>query len=135
MNTELKIESELVKMKPAGQNEKFSIELQEILKECMGQADLLKELVRLFKRNILEFIGSVKVNLENEDVEKIGFASHKIKSSLRMMRINGLLQLAEQIDSICKNDKDLKHIKFLYNQFVDEYPGVEEALDAELKKL
>lgn len=135
MNTELKIESKLTKMKPAGQNDELSFDLEEILEECMGQVELLGELVRLFKKNILEFIGNVKVNLENEDVEKIGFASHKIKSSLRMMRIGGLLRIAEQMDSICKTDKDLKHLKFLYNQFVDEYPAVEVVLDSELNKL
>ncbi len=135
MNTELRIESDLVRMKPKEQNEQLGIKLDEILEECMGQVDLLNELVRLFKKNILEFIGNVKVGLENEDVEKIGFASHKIKSSLRMMRISSLFLIAKQMDAIAKGDKDLKYLNFLYEQFVTEYPKIEEALDAQIMKL
>ncbi|RNC90070.1 MAG: Hpt domain-containing protein [Allomuricauda sp.] len=135
MNTELKIESDLVSNTIDEQREQLGLQLHEILKECMGQVDLLTELIRLFKKNMLEFIGNVRVNIENEDVEKIGFASHKIKSSLRMMNIDSLLQIAIQIETVCKGDKDLKYINFLYNQFVDEYPAIEAALDTELSKL
>jgi HPt (histidine-containing phosphotransfer) domain-containing protein len=131
MSTELKIKSASLSL----HNNSLETGLQQVLAECLGQVDLLHELVRMSKRNILEFIGNVKVNMENEDVEKIQIASYKIKPALRMMHLDSLLQISEQIEIACNTDKDLKHIKFLYNQFIDEYPEVEKALDSQIKKL
>lgn len=108
--------------------------LKDLLEECMGQVDLLKELVRLFKENILEFIGHTKIGLQNEDIKGIGFASHKIKSGLRMLKIDGLLLIVEQMNTTCKNDGDLKYLSFLYDQFLDEYPKIEQVIDSGIKK-
>jgi HPt (histidine-containing phosphotransfer) domain-containing protein len=111
------------------------IDLQAVLADCLGQVDLLEELVRLFKQNALEFIGQLKLHLQNLDFEGIRFASHKIKSGLRMMNSHELLAIAEQIEAESKTDRDLKHLNFLFNCFVNEYPEVEKAIDRQLEKL
>lgn len=135
MNTATKMKQEAFEMKLRHKSNFTDDNLRDLLDECMGQVDLLHELVRLFKKNMLEFIGNTKVSLQNEDVKSIGFASHKIKSGLRMLKIESLLLIAEQMDSVCKNDGDLKHLNFLYNQFLNEYPNVERIIDAGMKKI
>ncbi|MET7029208.1 ATP-binding protein [Sediminicola luteus] len=111
------------------------INLKLILEECMGEVDLLEELVTLYKQNALEFIGNVKHHLEVEDYENIQFAAHKMKSGLAMMQTYSLHAIVVQIHQTCITDKDQKHLEFLYNCFLEEYPVVINEIEIEMKKL
>ena len=95
--------------------------------------ELLEELVRMFKQNIWEFIGSAKVNLMNEDFAALELACQKIIPSLRMMKTNGLLEVTQQVSRLCKTDKDMRHLNFLYDQFLQEYPRIQEQIDFEME--
>jgi hypothetical protein len=110
-----------------------NIDLQPVLEDCMGQMELLEELVRMFKQNIWEFIGSAKVNLMNEDFAALELACQKIIPSLRMMKTNGLLEVTQQVSRLCKTDKDMRHLNFLYDQFLQEYPRIQEQIDFEME--
>ncbi|UJH67280.1 Hpt domain-containing protein [Allomuricauda sp. SCSIO 65647] len=112
-----------------------SYDLQGLLQECMGQTALLEELIRLFKQNVLEFVGNVKVHLTNDDMKALGFACHKMKSGLKMMKANGLLQIVEQLHLASKTEKDEKHMNFLYNLFIEEYTVLEKQMDSEYKRM
>ncbi|MEO1487007.1 MAG: hypothetical protein AAFU57_14775 [Bacteroidota bacterium] len=107
---------------------KTRINLVPLWEECMEQFDLLEELVRLFKQNILEFVGKTTVHLKNEYVSGIDFACQKIGQSLRMMHSLTLLEITEQMSKVCKTDNDIKYLNFLYQEFLQEYPKVEEEL-------
>ncbi len=111
------------------------INLDEILEECLGEVDLLQELVGLYKQNVLEFIGNIKVELKTKNFKALEFASHKIKPGLAMMKTFSLHAIAEEMHGVCKTNKDLKYMEFLYNCFLDEYPVVEKAIDNEVKRL
>nr|WP_297783894.1 hypothetical protein [uncultured Allomuricauda sp.] len=110
-----------------------NIDLEPVLEDCMGQMELLEELVRVFKQNIFEFIGSAKVNLVNENFSELELSCQKIIPSLRMMKTHGLLEVTQQISRLCKTDKDLKHLSFLYDQFLQEYPRIQEKIDFEME--
>ncbi len=109
--------------------------LAPILEECLGQIELLDELIRLFKQNMLEFIGKVKMHLQNNNLQGIGFAAHKIKSSLKMMEASSLFEICETISETCKESKDTQALTVLYHRFLEEYPKVEKFIDLEIKKL
>lgn len=111
------------------------VNLDSILKECLGQTELLDELIRLFKQNIFEFIGKMKMHLQSNNVQGVGFAAHKIKSSLKMLETTTLSEICEQISEGCKKSSDHKSLNFLYHQFLDEYPKVERQIDIEINKL
>ena len=111
------------------------INLKLILEECMGEVDLLEELVTLYKQNALEFIGNMKHHLEVEDYENIQFAAHKMKSGLAMMQTYSLHAIIVQIHKTCITDKDHKHLEFLYSCFLEEYPVVVNEIELEMKKL
>lgn len=111
------------------------IDLRPLWEECMEQIDLLEELVRLYKQNIFEFVGKVKVNLQSRNVRGIDFSCQKVGPSLRMMRCQTLLEITEQMSKICKSDNDLKHLNFLYNEFLGEYPKVQDVLDKKMDTL
>ncbi|AKA36332.1 Hpt domain-containing protein [Flagellimonas lutaonensis] len=116
-------------------NAEQPFDIKNLLTECMGQVALLEELIRLFKQNVLEFIGNLKVHLTNEDMKGLAFACHKMKSGIKMMKAHGLLQIVEQIDLESKTGKDLKHLNFLYNHFIDEYSRLEKQIDRECDEM
>ncbi|NNJ89196.1 MAG: response regulator, partial [Eudoraea sp.] len=111
------------------------LDLTEVLEDCMGEVEMLAELVELYKRNALEFIGKAKLHLQNKDFEQLQFSTHKLKSGLAMMQTQNLLILVQQLHEHCKTDRNYDQMNFLYQQFVTEYPRVEFALDAEVIRL
>ena len=135
MDSANKTSSETVKHSNASKSKSVTIDLAPVLEDCLGKTDLLEELIRLYKQNALEFIGQLKIHIQNIDFESIRFAAHKIKSGLRMMNTQELLTIAEQIETASKTDQDLKHLEFLFACFVREYPIVERAIDDAFKKL
>nr|WP_298789645.1 hypothetical protein [uncultured Allomuricauda sp.] len=111
------------------------VNLKPVLTECMGQMELLEELIRLYKQNILEFIGSVKVQMQTKNFRGVDFACQKIQPCLRMMKTVSLLEITEQMITVCNTDNDLKYLNFLYNQFLVEFPKVDELVDFEIEVL
>ena len=101
----------------------------------MGEYELLENLISLFKQNAIEFIGACCVHLKNKDYEGIGFASHKIKSGLAMLKTNSLLLIVEKIHDYGKNGIGLDELEKLYSAFIIEYAIIEKAIDVEMEKL
>ncbi len=109
--------------------------LDHIFKDCLEKIELVEELVRLYKQNVLEFIGEVKHHLQQKDFDALDFSLHKMKSGLAMMRTYELNSIVMQMDKCCNSDKDLKHMNFLFDCFVAEYADTEVAMDLELERL
>lgn len=105
------------------------IDLGPILGECMGSHALLAELIALYEKNALEFIGIGKICLQTADFRQMRLAAHKVKAGLAMMQTNNLHSIVVQIENCCKNDKDGKHLQFLFDCFTVEYPLVKNAID------
>ena len=112
-----------------------SVDLRPALEDCMGDITVLKELIQLYKLNALEFMGKVKIHLQNEDFTEIRNAAHKIKCGLAMMHSHNLYFIVEQMHNNCKNTRDIEHLKKLYDCFVKKYPVVEQAMDQEVEIL
>ncbi|MFW2376178.1 MAG: ATP-binding protein [Cellulophaga baltica] len=105
--------------------ESCNVNLSDVIDDCLGEVEMLEELVMLFKQNIVEFIGKTKVDLKNADIKGVQFNTHKIKAGLRIMRTDGLLRIAEQMHKVCLDDQDFKYLNFLFDCFVKEYPVIE----------
>ena len=111
------------------------IDLTGLLDDCMGEYELLENLISLFKQNALEFIGACSIHLKNKDYEGIGFASHKIKSGLAMLKTNSLLSIVEKMHEYGKSGTGLEELEKLYTAFIKEYSIIEKAIDVEMEKL
>ena len=111
-----------------------TIDLTALLEECYGELDMLQELVRLFKQNIYEFIGAVKIAIGNNNFEEIHQAAHKIKAGLALMKTNELKQIIIAIEDNAKKS-NITEIEQLFTQFLQEYPLKEVFIDQELAKL
>lgn len=111
------------------------VNLDAVLKDCMGELELLEELIALYKRNALEFIGHVKMKLNEGDVEGVAFAAHKVKCGLKMMQTMELFSIVEQMHTAANTTKDEKHLQFLLDRFIQEYPKTEGLIDEELMRM
>lgn len=119
---------------PPGGNA-IKIDLAPLLQDCLGKIEILEDLVALYKQNALEFIGTVKVCLARADFEGIAFAADKIRCAIKMFRTDNLSFLAEQIHKTSRLNQDIRHLKFLHNCFLEEYPLVEAALEVALTEI
>jgi len=55
--------------------------------EISGKIDLFEEeLIGLFKQNMLDFIGRANIYSPKGNLIRLGFAAHKVKTGLSMMK-------------------------------------------------
>lgn len=118
----------------AGKKNRPLANLNPLIEECMGEKDTVAELVQLFKRNIYEFIGNVRMHLNNNDSRGVGFAIHKIKSSLKMLEAYSLLKICSDL-TIASDSAATEALERHYQHFLDEYPKVEKTIDEALKRI
>ena len=111
------------------------IDLTTTFEECMFDFELLENLVMLYKQNVLEFIGSVSTHLKHGDFEQIGFAAHKVKAGLAMMKTYSLHSIVVEIQKHCNGDQDHDMLISLYEGFLKEFPCVESEIDIELNRI
>ncbi|MGI9547579.1 MAG: ATP-binding protein [Flavobacteriaceae bacterium] len=122
-------------IQPVADRDVTDVDLKQALEDCMGDMGVLRELVLLYKQNAMEFIGKVKVYMDQEDFGKIRDSAHKIKCGLAMMKTHSLYLIVEQIHNNCRTTRDLEHLRHLYNCFLQKYQDVEKAIDNELEDL
>ncbi len=111
------------------------IDLSSMLEDCLGEIDLLENLVLLFKQNVFEFIRAASCHLKNKDLEQLAFAAHKIKAGLAMMQSDSLHSIIVTMEQCCKDKADKEQLDFLYASFLREYPKTESAIDVQMNKL
>lgn len=111
------------------------VNLEPLFNECRSSMGLMDELVGLFRVNMLEFIGKTKILLQENDVQGIEFSAHKILASLRMLQIDGLERIAQNIMSTCRTTKDIDQLQKLYIHFIELYPKVEAEIEQKMYAL
>jgi len=119
---------------PLGNRKLPIANLNLLVEECMGEKDTVAELVQLFKRNIYEFIGNVRMHLNNNDSRGVGFAIHKIKSSLKMLEVHTLIQICDELGK-ASDAAATDALEQQYQNFLTEYPKVETTIDEALERL
>ena len=115
--------------------QKPKIDLSHMLDECGGDIELLEELVDLYRKNALEFIGNSKLCLQNKKFEELKFSAHKIKGGLVMMQTYNLHTIVLEIHKQCESDRNLEQLKFLYNHFIEEYVLTAETMNMALEEI
>ena len=110
------------------------IDLNSLLNDCFGELEMLNELIKLFKTNVLEFIGNVRIHLKTDNLVEIAFSAHKLKASFAMLKANGMFNLIVELEANCKANNHDK-VKELYELFLNDYPFLENNLKIGLEKL
>ncbi|WP_419211555.1 ATP-binding protein [Maribacter sp. X9] len=126
--------TQILQKKMIQSKETTQVELHNLLNDCFGEVDMLNELVRLFKSNVLEFIGNVKIHMNNNNLKQIAFAAHKLKASFAMLKANGMRELIVELEAKCKANKATE-VQELYLAFLEDYPLLEQNMDRQLAEL
>ena len=105
-----------------------TFDLEGVLEDCCGEINVLEELIRLFKQNVYEFIGSVKINLKQGTFHEIGFAAHKLKAGLKMLKLEKLAILMVNMQQSGEAGEELK-LRSMFQDFLTQYPEYEREID------
>lgn len=111
-----------------------TIDLNAVLKDCFGEIEMLEELVRLFKQNVFEFIGAVKIHLSHNDLKEVSLAAHKLKAGLALMKALHLKEIIVAIELSCK-EENAGEVSRLFEEFLDAYPQNEITINKGLAKI
>ncbi len=126
--------SELLHKKMIQSKETIEFDLNHLLKDCFGELEMLNELVKLFKLNVLEFMGNVKIHLKSNDLKEVAFSAHKLKAGFAMLKATGMLELIVELETHSKANRPIE-VKELNNIFLKDYPLFEKNLDDEMTSL
>jgi signal transduction histidine kinase/CheY-like chemotaxis protein/HPt (histidine-containing phosphotransfer) domain-containing protein len=110
------------------------VDLNSLLNDCFGELEMLNELIKLFKTNVLEFIGNVRIHLKSDNLVEIAFSAHKLKASFAMLKATGMHNLILELEANCKANKP-DMVKELYESFLNDYPLLENNLNIDLERL
>ena len=110
------------------------INLDYLEAECMGDHRLLADLVQLFRNNLLEFAGRMKFYLQEGNLEAIEAGTHKVLSGINLIGASQLLEVVEAVHQAASDLGDIARVAGLYEEFLELYPLVEEALQREMDK-
>lgn len=123
----------LLKKEPITKSEK-TLDLNGVLKDCCGEISVLEELIRLFKQNVYEFIGTVKIGLSHNNLDEIGLSAHKLKAGLTMLRLNDLTQMMVDMQENCKKENK-EEVSNLFDMFLKYYPQSEKLINRSLEEI
>ncbi len=111
-------------------SESSKVDFTQLLDDCMGDVELLKELIRLFKLNVWEFIGATKIYLQDRNFEQLKFEAHKLKNGLAMINAHSLQNIIFEFYEVCLSGNDLERLADLKQEFIDEYQLVEKTIES-----
>jgi len=112
-----------------------SVSLEGIWGECLGDLEMLDELVKLFRSNLLEFLGALKTHLTLLDYEEIASCAHKIKAGLKLVEAGSWLEKLEELQALNRTRSGVERMRQLYREMLDEYPGLDQDLDRALEQI
>lgn len=72
------------------------------LEQAADDADLLNELLEIFKDSSANDLHLIKEGIDQENVEQIAAAAHSIKGAAASLGINGITAVAKKIEEDCR---------------------------------
>jgi len=115
-------------------NAKIIINLEPVLADCYNDITMLKELIRLFEKNIQEFLRKAKLGIAEENFLEVSNVAHKIKTGLVMLKRLELREIILLMEKCCK-EKNLELLKGFYRKFTEMYLIVQSAIHKDLIRL
>ncbi|HBF89206.1 MAG TPA: hypothetical protein DDX39_11245 [Bacteroidales bacterium] len=83
------------------------IDLTYVTEIADGNNDLIRELVTIFKSQVIEYRAEFYLHLNNENWESLGALAHKAKSSVAVMGIKILAADLKRLELLAREAKDI----------------------------
>jgi len=118
-----------------GQEESLLLEInaQQLLQEMGGNQALVKEILLLFKEELISFSQELKTAIQQNKAKQVQAIRHKIKPSLQLLQINGLLEVITDIQNIIQTKGTAEHLDRKHQLFESAIPQLLEQIDDLLK--
>lgn len=94
-----------------------------------GDPGIVKELVDMFKDQVIEFNKEMRALFNKKDFPSLGALAHKAKSSVAIMGMNDLAAMLKTFEMQAKEGKDPDRYEYYINRFSDETEKAVEELD------
>ncbi len=94
-----------------------------------------RTIIALFIQNLPKTIEKIKINYENKEWDNLSSNAHIAKSSLSVIQINNLLQVATEIEKLAKSAEQLPLIANLIQKLEQQTNASIPLLSAYLAKL
>lgn len=111
------------------------LDLANLWNECAGDLEMLEELVRLFRANLLEFLGALKTNLTLLDYEQIESCAHKIKAGLKLMEVYKWLAKVEELRELNRKQSGVARMRQIYRELLGSFPELDSELERALEQI
>jgi HPt (histidine-containing phosphotransfer) domain-containing protein len=85
-----------------------------------GDSDLLRELIGMFRDQVLEFNSELKALYEEGDYKALGDLAHKAKSSVAIMGMDSLANMLKTFELEAKERKNTEKYEAYILRFEDE---------------
>jgi HPt (histidine-containing phosphotransfer) domain-containing protein len=85
-----------------------------------GDSEIVREIVDLFKDQVIEIYKEMNSLLANKDYHALGMLAHKAKSSVAIMGMNDLAVLLKNFELEAKINKDPENYSSYINRFGEE---------------
>ena len=89
-------------------------------------------MVKLFRANMLEFLGALKTHLTLLDYEGIASCTHKIKASLKLVEAQPWLEKLEELQALNRSQTGVERMRHLYREMLEDFPALDGDLDLAL---
>lgn len=100
-----------------------------------GDHELIKELVSMFREQVLEIYSEMKVLLSEKKYAELGLLAHKAKSSVAIMGMDNLAETLKTFELQAKDGKDPGEYESYIARFGEDTKGALTELDTLIKNL
>jgi len=107
--------------------------LHQLIELSDGNMEFVKKMARMFTDMAAVYIIEIQIALRNEEYEKIGNESHKMKPSIDMMGIVSLKERIRELEQWGKNRENIDRIPVVLKEVVATLDDVCDQLKEDLK--
>jgi len=100
-----------------------------------GNKEIIATIIGLFLEDAAQFEKKSVEFIQTNQLDALKGASHKIKSSLKVVGALSLAEICAEIEDMCENKTDVELIKPLLLDLNTQLPKLREVIEAELKML
>lgn len=107
------------------------IDIKLIKEFTHNKQDLIISTLHLFSEDLINAQKNLTIAYINDDIKKLKFITHRIKSNMHLL---GLNELGKLCDEIAKKNISTDEIKELCNSIFKSIPFILDSIEIELKK-
>jgi len=104
------------------------IDLEYLISTTGENNEMITEMIDVFLEQIIEFDNDFDSLVQSEDFVEIGKHAHKVKSSILIVGMSGIVDTIVKLEAECDGAKDLAKVQAMVKEIKDFYHAGSEEL-------